>query len=122
MHGFERVTLANLAGGGAEEVFQRELGRVLADIEDPNKRAVAKRKIVLTVDFEPKESRDGCEAKITYQTTLARPIPTAMPVFFRKNLVTNAPEAIQFQAKQVDIFEGADAAFRGTTTQPDGRD
>lgn len=104
VEGFERVTLGNLAGGGAEEIFQRELARVLANIGDVNTMPQAKRKIVLTMDFLAKETRDGCEAWISVQTTLAKPIPTTMPVFFRKNLATNEPEAIQFCAKQVDLF------------------
>lgn len=108
MNGFERMTLANLAGGGAEEIFQRELARVLANIADPNTPAQSKRKIVLTVEFKTREARDGADVSVAYETKLARPYGTSMPLFFRNNQLNGQLEAIQARAKQVPLFGDGD--------------
>lgn len=107
MNGFERMTLANLAGGGAEEIFQRELARVLANIADPNTPAQSKRKIVLTVEFKTREARDGADVSVAYETKLAKPYGTSMPLFFRSNPLNGSLEAIQARAKQVPLFPDA---------------
>jgi hypothetical protein len=51
------MTLANIAGGAAMELFQRELDRVLENILDPNAPAESKRGIVLKVTFTPNPDR-----------------------------------------------------------------
>ena len=48
-----------VGSGVAEELFQRELGAVLANIADVNTQANAKRKIIVEVTFEPVVPREG---------------------------------------------------------------
>jgi hypothetical protein len=59
------VTLAGLASGAVEELWQAALAQVLENIDDPNTDADTKRKIALTFDIEPEESRKS--AKITFR-------------------------------------------------------
>lgn len=59
----KKMTLATIAGGVAEELFQYELGRVLPNMKDPNTPATARRRITLTFDFVPHEDRNGARAE-----------------------------------------------------------
>lgn len=54
---FTKVTLKNLCGGAAAELFDRELDAVLANIADPNAKAKTARTITLTVTVLPTEDR-----------------------------------------------------------------
>lgn len=108
MSDFHRVTLGNIGNGGAEEIFQRELQKVLNDIADPNTRAEPKRKIDICIEFHPYESRDKCEVLVTYKTTLCKPVPASMPMFIRQNMVSKETEGIQFNHRQIDIFKESD--------------
>lgn len=55
----KKLTLATLKGGAAEELFQRELARVLENIRDPNTDAKKARTITLDFSFLPVEDRNG---------------------------------------------------------------
>jgi len=65
----EKITLETLAGGAVEERFNDALQEVLANIIDPNTDYKAKRKIQMTVTFNPREKRDfsviDCGVKVT---------------------------------------------------------
>lgn len=65
------VRLSELANGAADEKFNRELKRVLANIADPNTDAKKTRKITLEIAFQGDEKRDvlfcGIKAKSTVQ-------------------------------------------------------
>jgi hypothetical protein len=67
---FEKVGLANLGGGVLEELFGRELGQVLKNIEDPNTDAKAVRKISVEVSIKPNENRDFCAVTVSCKSSL----------------------------------------------------
>lgn len=74
------MTLANLGGGAAEELFAAELSAVLANIDDPNTDAEAKRTITLTVVFEPEGNRREAKVRIGCKSRLAATLPHALTV------------------------------------------
>lgn len=53
------LTLDNVGGGAAPELFQHELEKVLANIRDVNTPAKKARTITLSIAFLPKEDRQG---------------------------------------------------------------
>lgn len=59
----QRLTLSSLGNGGAEELFQRHLDAVLANIADLETDATAKREITLKVTIIPGRERD----ELTYE-------------------------------------------------------
>ena len=65
------VTLAALADGAAEELWQAALERVLENIEDVNTDYRAKRGITLTFAFAADEERSLGDITITCATKLA---------------------------------------------------
>lgn len=71
----EEIQISTLAGGAVEERFNDALQEVLENIQDPNTDAKKKRKITLTVTFEPKESRDFTGVDFQVKTTLQPAVP-----------------------------------------------
>lgn len=67
----EPITLATLGEGAAVEMFERELSRVLEDIDDSNTKPDTKRVIVLEVTFSPSEGRDYAALEIKCKSKLA---------------------------------------------------
>lgn len=51
-----KKSVLEMAMGGIAEVVDREVDRVICNIMDPSTKATAKRKIVLTMVFEPDEA------------------------------------------------------------------
>lgn len=66
--------------GGIAEVVDREVDRVICNIMDPSTKATAKRKIVLTMVFEPDEYRERLDMDVQAKATLApvTPIKTTL--------------------------------------------
>ena len=69
----EKTTLINIGGGRAQDVFARELETVLENIADPRTPAKAKRSIVLTITFEPTETRGQLMTSIRAKSKIAKP-------------------------------------------------
>lgn len=66
----EKISLTNINHGYAVAMFDSELEKVLANIQDDRTDATAKRKIVLSITFTPDEDRKigvttiGCNSKL----------------------------------------------------------
>lgn len=69
------ITLANLAGGALMECTTAELRKICDNIADPNCKADAKRKLQITVQIEPDETRQM--ARVTYEVKSSIPGPDA---------------------------------------------
>ena len=67
----EKINLSNLGDGAANELFERELDRVLKDILDPNTEATAQREINLKLLFKPDDERDLGATGIKVSSKLA---------------------------------------------------
>lgn len=65
------ITLETIGGGALSELFNVEIGRVLANIADPNTDESATRSISITVAFRPGPERDNAKVSISCQSKLA---------------------------------------------------
>lgn len=57
-----KKSVLEMAMGGIAEVIDPEVDRVICNVMDPSTKPTAKRKIVLTMTFEPDEFRRRLEA------------------------------------------------------------
>ena len=75
-----KKSILEMAMGGIAEVVDREVDRVICNVMDPSTKATAKRKIVLTLTFEPDETRGRLDLDVQAKSTLAPivPIKTAL--------------------------------------------
>lgn len=96
------VTLETLAGGGAAELWDAELRRVLENIHDENTDPEEKREITLKVVIVPTSDREGLKTKVQVTSKLAgfRPISTHLHMGRKDGQLV----AVGFDPKQLDAF------------------
>lgn len=111
MSEYQPVTLANINGGAAVELFERELESVLKNCADPNTKPDAKRKITLTVVVQPDEKRELLAFAVEAKSTLAATRPSLGIGY----LVRREGElaAVASDVRQADLF--------GTGAERDGK-
>ena len=63
------VSLTTLKGGAAVELFDRELSRVLENIDDPNTEATEEREITLKLKIKPEDDRSVTAYLLTCKAT-----------------------------------------------------
>jgi hypothetical protein len=96
----EDISLANLAGGAAIELFDRELKHVLKNITDKNRDPKFKRKITLTVTFEPTDTEGTMVVKICPETKLAGRSAITTTVLYGKDPLTGYVDAKELASRQ----------------------
>lgn len=79
------MNIANIAGGALVEQVDTEIQRVLENIIDPNTEATKKRKITITLVFEPIADRDATNISFTTKSTLVPAIPVETRVAFERD-------------------------------------
>lgn len=65
------VDLSKLAGGTLQAKFDRELTRVIENMQDPNTPFGEKRKITISISFAQNEMRDDAKIEISLNSKLA---------------------------------------------------
>lgn len=94
----EQISLANLKGGAAIEMFDRAMRQVIKNLADPNTEPKAKREITLKVTFQATEDRAlvamnvTCTPKLSSQRSLTT---TAL---------IQAGQMIENKPRQIGIF------------------
>lgn len=69
----QELTLSNLAGGALIECVTAEMRRICENIQDPNCKAEAKRKLQISIVFEPDERRAMTGITYEVKATLVGP-------------------------------------------------
>jgi hypothetical protein len=106
MPDLSEVTLENLHGGAAVELFQKELYRVLENIQDPNTNPEAKRSLTMKVTFEPDEERERADITLEVVSKLASHKPVRGPIYMGQK--DGRPVAAAFDPNQPDFFQAQD--------------
>lgn len=77
-----RTSLIDMANGGFKEIMDREVCNVIDNILDVNTKATAKRKVTVTMEFTPDDSRVNIRVASTVKTSLAtiNPVTTTLYV------------------------------------------
>ena len=78
------VSLETLKGGAAIQLFDEELGKVLANIMDPNTEAGATRSVKLEIKIKPDKDRSGGSVEIIPSCKLAPAVALGTRMFFGK--------------------------------------
>lgn len=109
------VTLANLADGAALELFQSEVGKVLANILDPNTDPKQERSITLKVAIKPDEDRVLGGVKISVSSKLAGLKGVKTNFYFGRH--GGQLVATEYNPKQAGLFDDK-AALREVPVAP----
>lgn len=80
----DTVSLDNLKAGGALQLFQEELDKVLENIMDPNTEAGQLREVRLVVKIKPDRDRSTAAVEIIPSCKLAPAVALGTRMFFGK--------------------------------------
>ncbi len=82
------VDLTELAGGTLQEKFDREITRVIQNMQDPNTPFSGKRSITINISFQQSEMRDDAKVEISVTSKLAGVISSKTNFAMGKDLET----------------------------------
>jgi len=82
---WKELDLSDINHGAANEIFAREMGRVMENVKDINTLAKFKRKITLEFEIVPDEERSIGSLNITAKAVLAPLKSIASNVAFQKD-------------------------------------
>lgn len=97
------LALESLGNGGAMELFNHELEKVLRNCLDVNTDHKFKRSIFIEMKVQPDEKRETAAIKIEVGTKLASPRGLVNQVFL--GMEGDRAVAVTFDPKQGDMFD-----------------
>lgn len=100
----EMVTLENLGGGAAAEMFSDSLEKLVENVVNPNTKPDAVRSITLKMKVKPgKKDRSLCTIELSCEEKLAAVMPfeTAMFVGMQNGVVS----ATEYAPQQGELFQ-----------------
>lgn len=105
-----KKSVLEMAMGGILEVTDYNIGKIIANITDPNTDPKAKRKLVLTLTFKPDDYRARIDLEVQAKTTLAPVAPVRTAVCITKDREGNVllAEMLPQVPGQLDV-EGGEA-------------
>lgn len=119
----KQTTLETVGGGAVPELFQRELANIMANIDDENTPAQAKRSIVIEVTFLPDENREAIVTTVSCKSKIIPVKPAASLIYaVRKNGKLSAYNRPVMQGRE--IFPPKAVAIGGHVynTDDDGKE
>jgi hypothetical protein len=96
------LSLESLGNGGAMELFNHELEKVLRNCMDVNTDHKFKRSVFIEMKVQPDEKRETAAIKIEVGTKLASPRGLVSQVFIGEE--EGRAVAVTFNPQQVDAF------------------
>lgn len=94
------VELSKLAGGALQEKFNREITKVIENMQDPNTSFSTARSINIKITFKQGEDRDDAKVDIAVTSKLAGVINTSTSFAMGKDLASGEVEVREY-GKQI---------------------
>lgn len=102
-------SILEMARGAFLERVDYEMPKVIDNILDSNTKPTAKRKMVLTITFEPDEERQNINVNFSCKTTLAPTNPARTSLYVAGENSTGEVQIVEMVPQipgQVDIYGG----------------
>lgn len=109
------VDLSKLAGGTLQEKFDREITRVVENMQDPNTPFGDKRGITINISFAQNEMRDDAKIEISLKSKLAGVISAKTNFAMGKDLESGEVQVNEY-GKQIP----GQMSFSDLGTKPEG--
>lgn len=104
------VTLANIGDGTMDERFHKALKDVVANVQDMNCPAQAKREIKISIVIVPDEQREQAAVAIDVRTTLAPQKRKLSQMHFVVDRNTAKHKAVTANFDQQNLFDPSEAS------------
>jgi hypothetical protein len=98
---YEEVSLENLGGGTASQMFDREMKKVVANILDANTVETKARSVTLTVTIKPGKDRGIGEVDISCTSKLAGASSYSATMYFAQD--KDGPKAVEHDPNQPEL-------------------
>jgi hypothetical protein len=105
------MSLMTLGDGAATEMFDAELQKLFANIDDPNTKPDAKRTLKLEVSFKPTKDRASSSVSITVTSKLVARNPHEGTAWLGYDIGTKKFVAEQHNPRQGMLFEEGEGAI-----------
>lgn len=100
----EMVTLDNLGGGAASEMFHDSLEKVIENVVNPNTKPDAVRSITLKMKVKPdKKQRTLCVVELSCEEKLAAVMPFETAMFV--GMENGVAAATEYAPQQATLFD-----------------
>lgn len=103
--GYKPTTIITIAGGALPELFDHALAKAMANIDDINTEAKAKRKIMIEITLTPEASRQAVEVEVAVKSKLAA-AKVAEGVLFVARDRRGEPFAVESNYHQPELLKG----------------
>ncbi|WP_334328421.1 replication terminator protein [Companilactobacillus sp. HBUAS59699] len=112
--------LSEIAEGGLQEKFTKELKKLSENILDPNTDAKAKRKITIGLTYKPNDNRDAVDVMVEVKSNLAPQVglSTTMLVGRDENTGMIAANELKSGAPGQTYFDPLDSTLKSDTGEP----
>jgi len=103
----KKLSLINLGGGAAVELFDIELRRVILNVLDPNTQLKMTREINLKIQLKPDDDRESVDILVTCSAKNAPPKTFPTKAYIGKD--NSGPIAVEVKRpRQTSIFDKGD--------------
>lgn len=102
------ITLGTLGNGAVEELFEHELAKVLANIDDVNTEAITPRVITIRLVLVPAPSREVALCRLEVSSKTAGFIPASTMIHFHREEKGGPLLAMQSDSRQLDLEFASD--------------
>jgi hypothetical protein len=105
----QKKSILEMARGAFLERADYEMKRVLDNILDPNTSATAKRKMTITVTFEPDDDRKNIFTKVDVKTALSATNAVKTTLYIAGEDSNGTPQVVEMTPQipgQLDMFGG----------------
>ena len=89
------MDMEKFANGAFTAQVNREIAKVMENIQDPNTDATAKRRVTVVIDFKANKNRDFVAAGVQAKSTLAPALGAVTALNVGKDLNTGQVDAVE---------------------------
>lgn len=97
----KHINLENLANGAFTQQVNREVEKVISNIQDPNTDATKVRKVTVVLSFKANENRDVIATGIEAKSSLAPAMGAVTVLHAGKDLRTGRVDAVEIGSGQI---------------------
>lgn len=92
---YDPKSILQMAQGAFQERVDLEMSRIMDNILDPNTKPTQKRKVTMTIEFEPDDHRENIAVNVTVKSTLAPTVPARTSLYVAGDSSTGECQVVE---------------------------
>lgn len=95
MQKYDTKSILQMAKGAFQERVDLEMSKVIDNILDPNTKATQKRKLTMTIEFAPDDSRTDIAVNVVVKSSLAPTVPARTSLYIAGDSSTGECQVVE---------------------------